>query len=73
MFEFLSKVISFLHYPMNFATAKVAIAEFFWKMHRKTWYSILGVDAVPLYLKKLFLIRSAKGGVLIIYQNISCS
>ena len=24
---------------------KVVIAEFFWKMQRKTWYSILGVDA----------------------------
>jgi hypothetical protein len=35
--------------------AKVAIAEFFWKMQRKTWYSILGVDAMPLSLKNLLL------------------
>ena len=34
---------------------KVAIAEFFWKMQRKTWYSILGVDAMPLSLKNLLL------------------
>ena len=34
---------------------KVAIAEFFWKMQRKTWYSIFGVDAMPLSLKNLLL------------------
>jgi len=34
---------------------KVAIAEFFWKMQRKSWYSILGVDAMPLSLKTLLL------------------
>ena len=33
----------------------VAIAEYFWKMQRKTWYSILGVDDMPLSLKKLLL------------------
>ena len=33
--------------------SKVAIAEFFWKMQRKTWYSILGLDAMPLSLKNL--------------------
>jgi hypothetical protein len=36
--------------------ATVAIAEFFWKMQRKTWYSILGLDAMPLSLKNLLLI-----------------
>ena len=30
-------------------------AEFFWKMQRKTWYSILRVDAMPLSLKNLLL------------------
>ena len=35
--------------------SKVAIAVFFWKMQRKTWYSILGVYAMPLYLKNLLL------------------
>ena len=45
----------FCIFQMNFATAKVAIAEFFWKMQRKTWYSILGVDAMPLFLKNLLL------------------
>ena len=34
---------------------KVAIAEFFWKMQKKTWYSILGLDAMPLSLKNLLL------------------
>ena len=34
---------------------KVAIAEFFWKMQRNTWYSILGVDTMPLSLKNLLL------------------
>ena len=34
-----------------------AIADFFWKMQRKTWYSILGLDAtMPLSLKNLLLI-----------------
>ena len=35
--------------------SQVAIAEFFCKMQRKTWYSILGVDAMPLSLKNLLL------------------
>ena len=34
---------------------KVAEAEFIWKMQRKTWYSISGVDAMPLFLKNLLL------------------
>ena len=34
---------------------KVAIANFFQKMQRKTWYSILGLDAMPLSLKNLLL------------------
>ena len=34
---------------------KIAIADFFWKVQRKTWYSILGVDAMPLSLKNLLL------------------
>ena len=41
---------------------KVAIAEFFWKMQRKTWYSILGLDAKPL---------STKFGMLIYYCKIN--
>ena len=36
---------------------KVAIAEFFWKVQRKTWCSILGVDAMPLSLKNLLFRR----------------
>ena len=39
----------------QFSFAKVAIAELFWKMQRKTWYSILRVDAMPLSLKNLLL------------------
>ena len=34
---------------------KVAIVGFFRKMQRKTWYSILGVDAMALTLKNLLL------------------
>ena len=41
-------------FPTEFSH-KVAINEFFWKMQRKTWYSILGVDAMPLSLKNLLL------------------
>ena len=33
----------------------LAMAEFFLKMQRKTWYSILEVDAMPLFLKNLLL------------------
>ena len=33
--------------------AQFSFAVFFWKMQRKTWYSILGVDAMPLFLKNL--------------------
>ena len=33
----------------------IAIAELFWKMQRKTWYSILGLDTMPLSLKNLLL------------------
>ena len=42
------------NFPISFKP-KVAIAEFFWKMQRKTWYSILGVDAMPLSLKNPLL------------------
>ena len=39
----------------HFLQTKVSIAEFFWKMQRKTWYSILWGDAMPLFLKNLLL------------------
>ena len=42
------------NFPISFKP-KVAIAEFFWKMQRKTWYSILGLDTMPLSLKNLLL------------------
>ena len=45
------------NFPISFKP-KVAIAQFFWKMQRKTWYSILGVDAIPLSLKNLLLRNS---------------
>ena len=41
-------------FPISFRP-NVAIAEFFWKMRKKTWYSILRVDAMPLSLKNLLL------------------
>ena len=41
-------------FPISFKP-KVAIAEIFWKMQRKAWYSILGVEAMPLSLKDLLL------------------
>ena len=40
--------------PISFKS-KLGIAEFFWKMQRKTWYFILRVDAMPLFLKNLLL------------------
>ena len=40
------------NFPISFKP-KVPIDEFFWKMQRKTWYSILGVNAMPLSLKNL--------------------
>ena len=42
------------NFPISFKP-KVAIAELFWKMQRKTWYSILGLDTMPLSLKNLLL------------------
>ena len=39
----------------QFSFAFLSFAIFFWKMQRKTWYSILGVDAMPLSLKNLLL------------------
>jgi hypothetical protein len=42
------------NFPISFKP-KVAIADFFGKMQRKTWYSILGLDAMPLSLKNLLL------------------
>ena len=42
------------NFPISFKP-KVAIDEFFWKMQRKSWYSILGVDTLPLSLKNLLL------------------
>ena len=41
-------------FPISFKL-KVAISEFFWKTQRKIWYSISGVDAMPLSLKNLLL------------------
>ena len=41
--------------------SQVAIAEFFCKMQRKTWYFILGVDAMPLSLKNLLLCKKKVG------------
>ena len=37
--------------------SQFSFAEFFWKMQRKTWYSILGLDPMPLSLKNLLLIQ----------------
>ena len=34
------------------------IAEFFWKMQKKNWYSILELDAMPLSRKNLLLSKS---------------
>ena len=42
------------NFPISFKP-KVSITEFLWKMQRKTWYSILGLDAMPLSLKNLSL------------------
>ena len=45
------------NFPISFKP-QVAIAEFFWKMQRKTWYSILGLDAKPLSTKLVMLSRN---------------
>ena len=42
------------NFPISFKP-KVAIPEFFWKTQRKTWYSISGLDAMPLSLKNMLL------------------
>ena len=42
------------NFPISFKP-KVAIANFFWKMQRKTWYFILGLDTITLSLKNLLL------------------
>ena len=38
-------------FPISFKP-KVAIARLSWKMQDKTWYSILGLDAEPLFLQE---------------------
>jgi hypothetical protein len=43
-------------FPISF-NPKVAMAEFFWKIQRIWWYSILGVEAMPFFLKNLLLSR----------------
>ena len=43
----------FPNFPKEFSHFLQTLAEFFWKMQRKTWYSILGLDAMPLSLKNL--------------------
>ena len=40
------------NFPISFKP-KVAIDEFFWKIQRKTWYSILGLDAIAFSLNNL--------------------
>ena len=35
--------------------SQFSLAEFFWKMQRKSWYSIFRVDAMPLSFKNLLL------------------
>ena len=52
--SWLSQFSSQRNFSISFKP-KVAIAEFFWRMQRKTWYSILRVDAMPLFLKNLLL------------------
>ena len=42
------------NFPISFKP-KVAIAKFVWKMQIKTWYSIFGLDNMPLSLKNLLL------------------
>ena len=60
---------SIRNFPISFKP-KVAIAEFFWKMQRKIWYSILEVDAMPLSLKNLVLIMSSGQSCTLIGLNV---
>ena len=58
------------NFPISFKP-KVAIAEFFWKMQRKTWYSILRLDAMPLSLKNLLLRKETiRGNAVCLMKNI---
>ena len=58
------------NFPISFKP-KVTIAEFFWKMQRKTLYFILGVDAaMPLSLKNLLLSKEwQKPGHVIVFSR----
>ena len=57
----LKKSLFFLHFPNELCYGYLRfgegwlLTEFFWKIQRKTWYSILGLDAMPLSLKNLLL------------------
>ena len=42
------------YFPISFKP-KLAMAEFFLKLQKKTWYSVLGSDVMPLSLKNLLL------------------
>ena len=55
------------NFPNSFKP-KVAIARFEWKMQRKTWYSILGLDAKLLPFKLVMLSFVKKSSVL---KNLS--
>ena len=51
---------------------KVAIAEFFWKMQRKTWYSILGLKA-SFPQKSVVKVVSGFGYVKTTYRKVASS
>ena len=59
-------LLSQRNFPISFKP-KVAKAEFFWKMQRKNWYFIFGLDAMPLSLKNLLL---RKGNVSTSQQHV---
>ena len=52
----------------------MTLAEFFWKMQNKRWYSILGLDAMPLSLKNLFLkqLNSIRCSEFFSFQGLDC-
>ena len=57
---FSSKILSLYVYCLIY----LDLIQFFWKMQRKTWYSIFGLDAMHLSLKNLLLIE-----VNLLYMN----
>ena len=56
-------------FPISFKP-KLAIARLLWKMQEKTWYSILGLDAEPLFLQEDMLSKINKVQALCLWMHV---